>query len=108
MVGKKFLISTSLTNQFGTLVIDQQVREWVTLIGFYHLFPPAEWRYFVFFSIGFQRARGRNYRIPKLSQNKMKRLKGTSNPINKKFIQGDYIFEKLNSPSFLGYFKLFP
>ena len=42
MVGKQLLISTSLINPFGTLIIDQHNRESINLIGFYHFFPRAE------------------------------------------------------------------
>ena len=42
MAGKQLLISTSLINPFGTLIIDQHSRESINLIGFYRFFPRAE------------------------------------------------------------------
>ena len=75
MVGKELLVSTSLINPFGTSIIDQHFRESIKLIGFITSFlKQSDGISIVFFSTRFQRARGCNYGIPRLSQNKMKRL----------------------------------
>ena len=72
MVGRQLLVSTSLINPSGTSIIDQHVRRigkvnWLSL-------EQSGGILIVFFSIRFQRTRSCNYGIPRLSQNKMKRL----------------------------------
>ena len=75
MVGKQLLVSTSLINPFGTLIIDQHNRESINLSAFITSFlEQSDGISIVFFSTKFQRTRGCNYEIPRLSQNKMKRL----------------------------------
>ena len=71
MVGKQLLISKLLMNPSGTSIIDQHVRESAFITSF---LEQSDGISIVFFSTRFQRARGCNYEIPRLSQNKMKRL----------------------------------
>ena len=75
MAGKQLLISKLLINPFGTSIIDQRVRESIKLVG------QSDSISTVIFSTRFQRARGCNYGIPRLSQNTMKRLQ-TKEQIN--------------------------
>ena len=73
MVCKQLLVSISFINPFETSTIDQQVRESIKLIFFITSFlKQSDGILIVFFSTRFQRARGCNYGIPRLSQNKMK------------------------------------
>ena len=75
LVCEQLLVSTSFINPFETSVIDQHVRESIKLICFITSFlKQSDGILIVFFSTRFQRARGCNYGIPRLSQNKMKRL----------------------------------
>ena len=75
MAGKQLLISKLLMNPSGTSIIDQHVRESIKLIGFITSFlEQSDDISIVFFSTRFQRARGCNYEIPRLHQNKMNRL----------------------------------
>ena len=74
MVGKELLVSTSLINPFGTSIIDQHFRESIKSDFITSFLKQSDGISIVFFSTRFQRERGCNYGIPRLSQNKMKRL----------------------------------